>query len=179
VVASSAGGISGSGSLDMSCIASARSSDRLRGRAGPLVSRMEPKFPAQSKGKALTPSHRLNLRPANLLSARAWTPRGRFFRVERCSETTATTATLPQSARCQEAWHPSIQTVAWPQRTASSCGVEYEGKLLCDTPLSATKGKRTTSADRAETPGLCHFSPWLTCNGKSRKGSDCSTRSDR
>ena len=60
-------------------------------------------------GRAKNMEH-IDLRGGAEMLGRLWSD------ATRCGGTTSRPATLPQSARCQEPWHLSIQTVALPLR---------------------------------------------------------------
>jgi hypothetical protein len=76
----------------------------------------------------------------------------------RCCGTTPGTAALPQSARCQVAWHLSIQSVAPPQR----CGLGEPAVTACMSlfamELSGFRRRRTIPAIRARQPPYCFSS---------------------
>jgi hypothetical protein len=90
-------------------------------------------YPQARPGTAMMMGH-LELRCTSGVVARSW-PIGL-----RCCGTTLGTATLPQSARCQEPWHLSIQTVALPLRFRARGGGRWTTTccLIGAYPIHAT-----------------------------------------
>jgi hypothetical protein len=84
----------------------------------------------------------------NLLSGKMLVGRSRLVwrsRVPRprCCTTTPATVELPQSARCQEPWHPSIQTVAPFHRCGGNPEPDQAGNLLwCRCLSDSSEGAR-------------------------------------
>lgn len=78
----------------------------------------------------------------NVLNVDLLPGRGLYSGGRRCCATTPTTAPLPQSARCQEPWHLSIQTVAHFLRSEPGCGAlpvskHLQHRRLLDWQISA------------------------------------------
>ena len=81
----------------------------------------------------------------------------------RCCGTTATTAGLPQSARCQVAWHSSIQTVAPFQRSGPEAGGAINDKWVYGSGLQLlAEGARLLLSGRHTHPIPCFSSFWQT-----------------
>lgn len=85
----------------------------------------------------------------------------------RCCSTTAITVTLPQSARCLEPWHLSIQSVAQLHLFGALCAVVSKVKLLCYRLLSDFfKGARLLQSRKVPRSATSTLSQKL--NGNSR-----------
>ncbi len=107
---------------------SARSSVGLRGCPG-SSSRLTPQIQATELGEN---SSVIDYQVVTLQSVTARHQGGcrRPGSPGRCWETTATTARLPQSARCPVTWHSNIQTVAPLQRSGAGAGGTTIAKWL-------------------------------------------------
>jgi hypothetical protein len=142
-----AGGISGSGSLDI------RSFRKKFGResgspAG--ASRMEPEIPKIVSRSPSPPGPTPSCLPVIHLRYGERARFGRRSGAERCCDPTSNTESPPQSARCQEPWHLSVQTVARLQRSSRVDPVLHNVKVLWCTLLSDSLNSARLLQPRAE-----------------------------
>ena len=127
--ASSAGGRSDCGSLGIRVRLPKKSSAGLRDE-GCSPSRMAPKNSRHGAGGTNSWVHALKLLHGKILD-RQWRPRGSTMEeLPRCCVTTPESVGLPQSARCQEPWHLSIQTVALFHRRGRCGTLDPAGNFL-------------------------------------------------
>jgi hypothetical protein len=100
-------------------------------------------------------------------------------RERRCCGTTATKAGLPQPARCQGAWHFSIQTVARFHRLEQPSLDPANPKVMCRTLLLVLCESARVLQLSGKTRIICFPSLWLKTHGKSRQGSFRASRPHR